>query len=323
MKKLIFLIAAAVCGIAGAAGQVKKPTIMVVPSEIWCVRNGFYTEFDNQGVLQKIPDYRTALQTDPDIRLLISKMGGIMAGEDFELTSLEQEMRKLENEAIEMALLTGKETGAGIAETPVERLNRSAKTDILLDLDYQVKNQGAKRQVTFNLTALDAYTSKIISGNVGVSSLSSAPLETLLEESVLNFMDNFKVDLLNHFKTLFEKGREIRVTMVKFDSSPIDFEDEFEYNGQIAELAEIIGVWFEDNCVEGRFTTSYKNANVLRFDQVRMPLYGKSLSGREVALDTQGFTRGLVDFLRKEPYNLPVKVYPKGLGEIWLVVGEK
>lgn len=325
MKRKIFLtLILAAAFAATAAGQAKKPTIMVVPSEGWCKKMGYVTTYDNQGVKESVPDYKAALAANSDIRLLITKMGGIMANRDFPMKSLEQEMRNMGNESVEASLLMGKETGSGITESPIDILNRTAKADILIDLDFDIKKSGPQRQVTFIVTGLDAYSAKIISGNTGVSSKSaSVPIETLLEESVLSFMDQFTSDLQRHFDDMFENGREVKVTLMKFASSPIDFETEFDYNGYDAELADIIGVWFEENCVEGRFSMAYKSDNIVRFDQVRMPLYTRSLSGREVASDMTGFTRSLVNMLRKDPYNVPVKVYPKGLGEIWLIIGEK
>lgn len=323
MKKLILtLLAASVA--CGVFAQAKKPTIMVVPSDAWCIRNGFIQEFNNQGVVKKIPDYAAAMQNNTDIRTLVSAMGDFMAQQEFPIQSLEQELKRLQSEEAELSVLTGSETGAAIAESPIERIRRTAKADIILDLDFEVRRLGPKRQVSFNLTALDAYTSKIISGNTGVGSSSSgAAIETLLQEAVLSFKDNFIAGLLRHFDDLFNNGREVIVTLRRFDSSPIDFETEFDYNGQTAELADIIGVWFEENTLNGRFSEAERSTNVLRYNQVRIPLYGKSLSGREVAIDATAFARPLANMLKKDPYNVVVKTYPKGLGEVWLILGEK
>lgn len=179
--------------------------------------------------------------------------------------------------------------------------------------------------MSFNLQALDAYSSKIISGNTGVSTpaSSSTALTTLLNEVVLSFKDNLISGLIRYFDNMFEQGREITVQFFRFDSCPIDFETEFEYNEQIAELADIIEVWFEDNCVEGRYGSPTKSANTMRFNQVRMPLMGKSLSGKETAMDSKKFVNSLVNMLRKAPYNLTVTSNQKGLGEVWIYIGDK
>ena len=45
-----------------AFGQAKKPTLMVVPSDNWCITNGYSIQFDNQGTVETIPDYKRAFQ---------------------------------------------------------------------------------------------------------------------------------------------------------------------------------------------------------------------------------------------------------------------
>ncbi len=301
----------------------KLPTIMVVPSDAWCLRNGYVIEYYNQGVRTEVPDYGRAVRESADIRVLVSRMGDFMAAENFPTLSLEQELKRLQAETIESSLLTGNTSGAMLMETPIEALRRVAKADIILDLDFEIQKLGSRKQISFNLMALDAYSSKIISGNTGVGSNSSAPLVTLLEESFLSYKDNFLTGLKNHYRGIERSGREIVVCLKCFDNSMIDFETEFEYNGQEAELADIVGVWFEENCVGGNFSEDERTTYQLRYNQVRMPLYGKSLSGRSVALTSSSFVRTLSSFLKRDPYNSPVKIYQKGLGEVWLILGEK
>ncbi len=298
----------------------KLPTIMVVPSDVWCQRNGYMVEYDNQGVKQYVPDYAKAMRENSDIRVLVSKMGDFMAAESYPIVSLEQELKRVEVESAELALLTSSNSGAMIAESPIEMLRRSAKADIILDLDFETKKVGPRQQVSFNLQALDAYTSKIISGNPGAGSTSSAPLVTLLEESFLSYKDNFLNGLKNHYKSIEANGREVVVVLRRFNGAPFDFESIFDYYGQEAELADILGVWFEENCVNGVFSEDERSTNVMRYTQVRMPIYGKSLSGKETAMTTTSFVRTLSTMLKKEPYNASVKTYQKGLGEVWLIL---
>lgn len=322
MRKIVLVITFLFCTLI-LMGQAKKPTIMVVPSDALCARIGCVQEFEEYGQVRMIPDYHKALQTNSELRLLISAMGDFMAKEQFPLQSLENILKKLQTEAAEVAALTGKETGAGIAESPIDKIRRTAKADIILDLDYQVKRIGPKKQVSFNLTALDAYTSKIISGNTGLGSSANAAIELLLEEAVLSFKDNFLAGLQAHFDDMFTNGREVVVTLRRFDSADIDFEEEFDYNGEYVELADLIDLWFSENTVQGRYSFTERTADVLKFEQVRIPMFGKSLSGKETAMDTRGFVRPLSNMLKNEPYNTPVKIYQKGLGEVWLIIGEK
>jgi hypothetical protein len=49
----------------------KKPTIMVVPSDNWCVQKKYVQTFNNQGTIETLPDYKTALQQSSDLLLVI------------------------------------------------------------------------------------------------------------------------------------------------------------------------------------------------------------------------------------------------------------
>lgn len=323
MRRLAISILMLALGAVTLFGQAKKPIIMVVPSDAWCVRNGFIQEFEAYGQKEIVPDYDAALKNSAEIRLLISYMADFMAKEEFPIQSLEGVLKNIKNESRDVSMITSGESGAMIYESPIDELRRVAKPDIILDLDYQVKRKGPKKQVSFNLTAYDAYTSKIISGNTGLGSSANAPVELLLEEAVLSFKDNFLRGLQNHFDDMFANGREVVITMRRFDSADVTFEEEFDYQGDVVELADLIDLWFSENTVQGRYSFNERTPDVLKFEQVRIPLYGKNIAGREVAIDTRGFVRPLVKMLKDEPYYIPVTVFQKGLGEVWLIIGEE
>ena len=309
-----------------AFGQAKKPTIMVVPSDSWCNRNGYMTDYDNMGTIVSVPDYSSAFMNDDELRTMISAMADFMAQNSFPIQSLEQELNRIKNESAEMAMMTGKNEGGEVSETPIERLRRTAKADIILNLDYKITKMGPRRQIEFNLQAIDAYSSKIISGNTGTSSpvSTSTPVTSILEEAVLSFKDHFLASLQSHFDDLFANGREVSITLLRYDSCPIDFEEEYVINDYDVELADIIDAWFADNAVNGRYSMDSKSANRMRFTQVRIPLFAVNpINGKESAIDANGFVRDLVRMLRREPYNLGVGSTPKGLGEVWITIGDK
>ena len=325
MKKIVILLAILLSINSIAFGQAKKPVIMVVPSDSWCVRNGFTTEVNNMGTTSTIPDYATAFVKNSEIRTMVAAMGDFMAKNEFPIQSLESELNRLKNESAEMALMEGK-MGGTIEETPIERLRRTAKADIILNLDYKIHKLGPRQQVEFNLQAMDAYTSKIISGNTGTSTeiSTSTPPTSVLDESILSFKDNLLNSLQKHFDDLFANGREITVTLFRYNNCPVDFEQEYSINGASVELADIIETWFADNTVLGRFSLESKSANRMRFNQVRIPMTAiNPINGKERAIDANGFVAGLVSLLKKSPYNLTVGRTPKGLGEVWITIGDK
>ena len=317
MKRIGILSAALVLAVSSVMGQAKKPTIMVVPSDRYCISKGYMTKFDNQD----IPDYKKALQNDADLRMAISKISGIMADREFPLKDLEQELRNISNESAESAMITGA-SGSSVAESPVDVLKRTAKADIIMDLDFSVVKQGPRNSIMYTLNGLDAYTSKNIASSTGVGSPSSAAsVELLIEEAVLSHMDEFTGRLQAHFDDMFANGREVKIMVKVFDGSEVNLSDEVDYNGETNELAIFIEDWMADNTVSGRFSLSDGTENFQRYEQVRIPMFYER-NGRQRAMDTRTFVNNLKKFVA-ESFNLESKVYMRGLGEAWLIIGEK
>ncbi|MDR2972826.1 MAG: DUF6175 family protein [Bacteroidales bacterium] len=296
-------------------GQAKKPTIMVVPSDVWCNNNGYMMTFNNMGTTQKIPNYKEALQSDPDLLLVISTINNMMVDRGFPLKNLESVLKSIEQRAAEDQMTTSK-AGAELAESPLDRLKRTAKADIIVQLTWTVNTTGPKKSITFNLQGLDAYTDKQVAGATGTGAPSfSAEVPVLLEEAVISHIDNFNARLQAHFEDLFTNGRETRVDIRIFDNgSGIDLET--EYGGY--ELTEIIDNWMYENTVSGRYNKTDASPNFIFFEQVRIPLYNP----KGQPMDTEAFVRELMRFLKAQ-YNLTSKVMTRGLGNAVLVIGEK
>jgi hypothetical protein len=238
-----------------------------------------------------------------------------MADRGFPLKDMAAAIKTLESESAENALLTSK-TGAGVAETPLERIKKVAKADIIMELTWTVNVTGPKKSITYTLKGLDAYTDKQVAGATGTGAPSfSAELPVLLEEAVLAHIDNFNAQLQTHFDDLFANGIEIIVRIKKFDSWPDDLEK--EYNGK--ELREIISDWMHDNTVQHRFSETDSGETSMLFEQVRIPLF--DANGK--AMDAKSFLKGLQTMLKTAPYSITNKLMTKGLGQATIVLGEK
>lgn len=310
----ISLIALMIFSGTAAFGQAKKPTIMVVPSDAWCNKNGYMMTFDNQGSIQKFPDYKMAFQENTDLLLVISKINELMVDRDFPLKNLESAMKTIANESAEDAMMTSK-SGADAAETPIDKLRKTAKADIWMQLTWTVNTIGPKKSVTFNLQGIDAYTDKQVAGASGTGPQSfSTELPVLLEEAVLSQLDNFNAQLQKHFDDLFANGREITLRIKVWSSAEVDLET--EYDGD--ELGVHIEKWVTDNTVEHRFSTSDATESMMLFEQVRIPLY----NANNTAMDARAWGQELRKFL-KSKYSLESKVMTKGLGAVTVVIGEK
>lgn len=323
MKKILYVyLCLLFC--AGLAAQARKPIVMVVPADIWCERNRYTLPFtDETGALQTVPDYAKAVRSDENLRLVISEMSTLMADRGFPLKDMEQSLKSLTQEKNELSLLQSKTSGSRIAESPTDLLKRTAKADIFLDLDFHLHRQGPRRYIAFNLRANDAYSGKTIASVSGEGKPSTA-LSTgvLLEEAVLNYMDAFNAALMAYFDDMARNGREIKVNVLVWENAPFDLEKEFEYGSETVALGEIIDFWMDDHCRQGRYSRVNGSENEIRYEQVRIPLF-QTLLGKERAIDARHFIAGLSSLLKKEPFNLPSKIYERGLGEVWLILGEQ
>ncbi len=316
MKKYIFTLVMALVALVASA-QIKKPELMVIPSDVWCISNGYYTEVENMGTTVKVPNYKQALQENVGLKLAIAKLNDLMVERQFPLKSLEQEIKNLEQRRMEDNLTTSK-AGNDLAESPLDEVARTAKCDIILELTWDVKDFGPKHSLSYILEGRDAYTSKSIGAASGTGAPSfTADVDVLLEEAIVANMDNFINRLLDHFTEMQTIGREITLDIKVFanNAAGIDLETEFGDD----ELLDVINNWMQLNTVQGRFTMPYASENVANFTQVRIPVYDE----RGRAVDANGFAKGLAKMLKKEPYNIPSKVLVKGLGRAVIILGEK
>lgn len=314
MKKLAFTLLL-VLSTTLVFSQAKKPTIMVVPSDVWCNTNGYMMEFDNQGRTIKVPDYKKAFQENSDLLLVISKINELMAERGFPLKNLESSIKTMENNSAEDAMLSSKD-GGEVNESPIDKLKKVAKADIWMQVTWTVNTTGPKKSVTFNLQGLDAYTDKQIAGASGTGAPSfTAELPVLLEEAVLSHLDNFNSQLQDHFDDMFENGREVTLRILTWDTWDYDLETE-EFGDD--ELSYLLEDWVALNTVKNRFSTTNATENMMLFEQVRIPLY----NARGRAIDARRWANDLRKYLR-DTYQIEAKLMMKGLGQAQLVLGSK
>lgn len=316
-KKLSFLLLIACLSISTTLfAQAKKPTLMILPSDNWCEQRIFMTEFDNQGTKQKVPNYKQAFQEDTEIGQVISKIGSLMIDRGFPLKDAEQELKAIEQRAAEDNMTASTASGAGLSESPLDKLKNIAKADIVIQIWWKVTKSDQGRVVSFVLEAFDAYTSKRIaaaSGNGTPNTTEIVPV--LLQNAILANIDTFAAQLQSHFDDMFTNGREIRLTVRKWNSWDKDLETEID--GE--EVTDHITTWMDTNTVKGRFNKTDASESIIRFEQVRIPL----VDDKNKALDARDFGKKLQKHLKAAPYNFEVKLMTRGLGEAILVLGEK
>jgi hypothetical protein len=299
-----------------ALAQANKPTIMILPSDNWCEQRYFMSEFDNQGTKQKVPNYKQAFQEDTELAQVISKIGSLMIDRGYPLKDAEQELKAIEARTAEANMTSSTTSGSSLSESPLDKLKNKAKADILIQIWWKVSKTDNGKVVSFVLEAFDTYTSKRIAASSGNSAPNSTDIiPEVLQSAVLSNIDPFINQVQMHFDDMLKNGREIVITIRKWDSWDNDLETEID--GE--EVGEHIREWLQKATVQGKYSISDQTENIMFCEQVRIPLYDANNN----AIDARQFAKGLQKHLKAAPFNFEVKLMTRGLGEAILVLGEK
>ena len=318
MKKMknSFLYLILLCVSQVVFGQAKKPTLMILPSDNWCEQRFFMTEFDNQGTKQKVPNYKQIFQEDTEIGQVISKIGALMIDRGFPLKDAEQELKAIENRTAEDNMTSSSTSGSSISESPLDKLKNKVKSDIIIQIWWKVSKTENGKIVSFTLEAFDAYTNKRIAASTGNSAPNNNDiLPVILQNSILANIDPFVAQLQSHFDDMMLNGREIRLTVKKWNNWDNNLESEIDGK----EVADYIQEWMQINTKNKRFNLSDQTENRMNFEQVRIPIFDTNNN----PIDARQFTKGLQKYLKGAPFNFEVKLMTRGLGEAIIVLGEK
>ena len=149
MKKKTFLMINVLMAAIAVFGQTKKPTIMILPSDNWCMQRYFMTTFDNQGTDMKVPNYQQAFQEDTELGQVISKVGGVLTSLGYSLKDAELEIKSLNVKQAEDNVTMSKTSGASLVESPLDILKRRIKSDIVIQIWWKLNRETSGRSASF------------------------------------------------------------------------------------------------------------------------------------------------------------------------------
>lgn len=314
-KSILSLVMFLAGWVLTSQAQQKKPTLMILPSDNWCNQRYFMSSFNDQGTMKKIPNYKQAFQEDTELGQVIAKLGAFMLNEGYTLKDAEQEIKKLEQVSAEDNVTASSNSGSDLSESPLDKLKKRAKSDIIIQLWWEVNTATGGNVIRYTLDAFDAYTGKRIASSTGNSKASDKFIPDLLLKAVKENFSLFNSQIDTYFNDMKKNGREVIVKIKTWKNWDKNLEE--EYDGK--ELNEYITAWMKKNTLQGNFNTTDNSETYILFEQTRIPLVNESGE----AMDARDFTRGLQKYLKAAPFNITSKLMTRGLGEAILVLGEK
>ena len=315
MRKIKLLIAVGILLFTHVAvfAQAKRATLMVMPDEDWCIAQGYYTEYNDEGRKIKLPDYEKAFQTNSELGNAINAIQQIMAEEyGYPLVDMRASGRSASRQNARRA---ARSRTSSASNNPLDVILREAKADIILNLSWTVYANGPMKNIAFILNGMDAYSEKVIApvGGNEVSS-SSANINAMVRTSIINKMPAFCRLLDAHFESILENGREISFFIEVEEDAPAlpDYLDT-RFDGK--PLNRIIRDWVANNTVNRNFSVASSSEDYIDFNQVRISCYDDSGD----ALDAMTWAEGLVDML-EDNYKLKTKTDEIGLGRVEIMI---
>lgn len=315
MKQINILLILMLCLALDAIGAAQKPILMVVPSKQWCAKNDYGQRLEDG---RFAPNMSRALENEI-LRDAIAGIQNVFAEKDYKISDLSGAIDKIAERNSRAMTLKGKD-GSVPVEDDIEALIREVKADIYLELEITPVSRGAFNQVKYLIKVNDASTNKTIMSKSDVSARSSAAIERLVADAVNTFADEMIDKIQNHFNDIHTNGREVELICMIGDGCPLNFESDIDFNGDTGELAELVEYWVNEHSVNNSYTVGNKSANLLEFEQLRIPLTGKGkFGGSEKGISAADFASDLRKFLQH--YGISVSTSPKGIGTVYCVFG--
>lgn len=292
------------------------PQIMVIPGDqtlqtFKCLK----TETVN-GRSYVIRDFQNYLLKDYRARRIISTIQDAFIDVDFPLSDFEQTLKQLNTqEALDMA--------DGLEKDTKTLLLTTAHPDIILELNYfSSKDKGmsltshnynikGERDISYTLTALDAYTNKTVATINAVNIKNESTTEGL-QGDLKKQLPKFQQDIQKYFSDILTRGREITVRIAIEKGCNIKLSDE-SIEGDT--YTDWIIDYMKAHTIKGAYKMQNNTDYELSFTNCRIKLLNED--GTQYGV--YDWTRDLAKNLRK---NLGLKVSNKaqGLGEVLLVI---
>ena len=279
------LVAAGIIkGIADALEGAQKPTIMIFPDDDWCKANKYVMDDDPKTV-----DYDKAL-ADVNMKDLINEFDNFMRTvANFPTERLDATLKDYRQEKA-WAAADEIDDGEGNAGGVREMLASAASADIVIAFYPETRMDAGKQYVVFRISAIDVSTNKSVysMSAQGTATYGSGQMVNQLKEAILNVKDEFLSSLQTTFNDMQKKGREVRITIQRKESCPINFAK--RYDG--VPLSEYISDWLESEVQTPGFTPGKNTANKLMYKQIYIPLFREKKNTRTGKVTRSAQTAG-------------------------------
>lgn len=284
------------------------PTIMVLPSDNLLQSFGALKNVTLNGASFLDRDYGKYLLVNPDNKALISIIQNEFVQLDYPLTDLEQTLKSLNNHA-------ATNMADDVAQDAKTLLLQTASPDIIIELDYDCRldpnDPNFRKDLSYTITALDAYTNKAFSTKT-TKEIVSDDIAKTFSQSFHKSMKEIEPEVGRYFQKTVVSGREITVRFSVAKNAKINLSSE-SITGDT--YADWIMDYMDLNTKKGTYKLQNNTDYELLFVNVRIP----ALQDDGTQYSAYKWARELIKTLKAE---CGVKCSNKvqGLGDVHIMI---
>lgn len=295
------------------------PTIMLLPADKTLQDFNALQTRNIDGRNYQVRDYQKYLNSDDRFRRIASTVQGSFNEDNYPLQDFEQTLKQLDSRS---------------AADMADNLEQDAKTlllqtvapDIILELNYfssaeknsngnnvrRSKEKSHKEEiVSYTLSAIDAYTNKVIA-TISENNLKGRSVTETIQKSLEKNLPDIKKDIVKYFSDIQSRGREVtlRVTVAKESNQNL-----LDENIEGDTYADFIIDYVKSHTVKGAYKLQTNTPDELYIVNMRIPL----LADDGTQYSVYDWTRELTKTMRKR-LGVVVTNKSQGLGEIALTI---
>ena len=282
-----------------------KPTIMVIPSDNLLKKYGALTVERTNGADLYIRDYNAYLVRDEKSKTAISIIQKTFIDAGYPLNDLDHNLKQLNDRSI-------RDDADGVKKDAKTMLLESVQPDIVLELDYSfdldMSSRNFEREVSYTLTAIDAYTNKVFSSNV-FSGGKGQDFQNAFQDAINEKKASLMSEIDNYFGDIVENGREITVQFNIDNNASIKFSDSYTSSGE--SYSEWIQDYMDYYTINGTYKLERNSDYQMYFVNVRIPTQNEN----GTQLNALGWARQCVKEMR-EKLNISCSNRAQGLSEV-------
>ena len=294
-----------------------KPTVLIVPGDVWMGDLGMIKRIDNQGYEQTNYNYTDAVNVKEFNSAAEYVKSGF--GDAFEIADFKQKLDEINLEVQK----NNSRTENVLAESDMDIYARVVSAELWVKIELEKGPGSTNQQTAYKITlkAQDPLTGiEVLSGEPTTIQTVGSDYMSLLKNAMKAAADEFRPRIMKYFTDREANGLNGKLIFTVKDGSGISFDEDIEVDGEEYAFSQVI------DAMVGKEAAKKKPAgaqtSTRRVYDVTIPTKTKNALTEEIEDNNfESFARKVNKSIKKFGYKAIVE--PQGLGKVIVVFTEK